>query len=79
MNHTMKHVPKGKEDGNTFRKLHVLGMNHDLWDRVCGLGSEAWKGCERVELLVFLTRLRGTEIIPLISSEQIPTKVSVKD
>ena len=28
-------------------------MNDDLWDRVGGLGSETWKGCERVELLVF--------------------------
>ena len=26
-------------------KLHVLGMNDDLY-RVCGLGSESWKGCE---------------------------------
>ena len=29
----------------TFHKLHVLGMNDDFWDRVCGLGSETWKGC----------------------------------
>ena len=42
-----------------FRKLHVLGMNDDLWDRVRELG--------KVELLVVLTRLRGTGIIPLIS------------
>ena len=27
-------------------KLHVLGMNDDLWDRVRGLGSETWRGCE---------------------------------
>ena len=26
-----------------FYKLHVLGMNDDLWDRVRGLGSETWK------------------------------------
>ena len=32
-----------------FHKLHVLGMNDDLWDKVRGLGSETWKGCERVE------------------------------
>ena len=37
-----------------FHKLHVLG---NLWERVRGLGSETWKGCEWVELLVFLTRL----------------------
>ena len=29
-----------------FHKLHILGMNGDLWDRVRGLGSETWKGCE---------------------------------
>ena len=23
-------------------------MNDDLWDKVRGLGSETWKGCERV-------------------------------
>ena len=32
--------------GKKFHKFHVLGMNGDLWDRVCGLGSESWKGCE---------------------------------
>ena len=48
-------------------KLHVLGMNDDLWDKVRGLGSGTWKGCERVELLVVLTRLRGTGIISLVS------------
>ena len=35
-----------QEEGKTFLKLHVLGMNEDLWDRVCRLGSETWKGCE---------------------------------
>ena len=31
----------GKEDeGKTFHFLQVLGMNEDMWDRVCGLGSE---------------------------------------
>ena len=29
-----------------FHKLHVLGMNDDLWDRVRGLGNETWKGCK---------------------------------
>ena len=29
-----------------FHKLHVLGMNDDLWDKVHGLGSETWKGYE---------------------------------
>ena len=29
-----------------FHKLHVLGMNDDLWDRVRKVGSESWKGCE---------------------------------
>ena len=35
-----------QEEGKKFHKLHVLGMNDDLQDRVCGLGSETWKGCE---------------------------------
>ena len=47
--------------------LHVLGMDDDLWARVRGLGNETWNGCERVELLVVLTRLRETEIIFLVS------------
>ena len=38
-----------------FHKLHVLGMNDALWDRVHGLGSETWKKCKRVELLLVLT------------------------
>ena len=36
----------GKQEGKTFHKLHVLGMNDDLWDRVREVGSETWKGCE---------------------------------
>ena len=35
-----------QEGGKTLHKLHVLGMNDDLWDRVCGGDSETWKGCE---------------------------------
>ena len=35
-----------EEEGNMLLKLHFLGMNDDLWDRVRGLGSETWKGCE---------------------------------
>ena len=35
-----------QEEGKTFHKLHVLGMNDDLWDKVRGIGSETWKGCE---------------------------------
>ena len=35
-----------QEEGKTFHKLPVLGMNDDLWDRVRGLSSETWKGCE---------------------------------
>ena len=37
-------------------------MNDDLWDKVRGVCSETWKGCELVELLVILIRLRGTGI-----------------
>ena len=29
-----------------LHELRVLGMNDDLWDRVRGLVSETWKGCE---------------------------------
>ena len=36
---------KAKES-KTLHKLHVLGMNEDLWDTFRGLGREAWKGCE---------------------------------
>ena len=32
-----------------FHKLHVLGMNGDLWHKVRGLGSETWRGC-KIEL-----------------------------
>ena len=40
-------VNSGKqEEGKTFHKLHVLGINDDLWDRVRGLGSKTWKECE---------------------------------
>ena len=34
------------EEGKTFHKLHVPGMNDHLWEKVCGLGSETWKGCK---------------------------------
>ena len=40
-------VSSGKqEEGKIFYKLHVLGMNDDLWDRVFDVGHETWKGCE---------------------------------
>ena len=29
-----------QEGGKRFHKLHVLGMNDDLWDRVGGLGRD---------------------------------------
>ena len=29
-----------EEEGKMSNELHVLGMNDDFWDRVCGLGSE---------------------------------------
>ena len=34
------------QEDKTFHKLHVLRMNDNLWDKVRGSGSEAWKGCE---------------------------------
>ena len=42
-----KFYDSGKqEEGKTFHKLHVLGINDDLWARVCEVGSETWKGCQ---------------------------------
>ena len=35
-----------QEEGKMLHKLHLLGMNDDLRDRVRGLGTETWKGCE---------------------------------
>ena len=29
-----------EDESRTFHVLQVLGMNKDLWDKVCGLGSE---------------------------------------
>ena len=29
-----------------FHTLHVLGINDDFLDRVRGVGSKTWKGCE---------------------------------
>ena len=46
-----------EEEGKTFHVLQVLGMSEDLWNRVCGLGSKASRGCEWVELLVVQTCL----------------------
>ena len=33
---------------NDFRVVIIIGigMNDDLWDRVCGLSNETWKGYE---------------------------------
>ena len=36
----------GKARRQDFHKLHVLGVNNDMWDKVRGLGSETWKECE---------------------------------
>ena len=33
-----------QEEGKAFQKLHVLGMDDDLWDKARGLGSETWNG-----------------------------------
>ena len=29
-----------------FHKFHVIDINDDLRDKVRGVGSETWKGCE---------------------------------
>ena len=43
-------------------------MKEDLWERVRGLDSVTWKGCDCVVLLVARTYFRGSGIIFLISS-----------
>ena len=45
-----------------IQKVQVLKMNNDFWDRICGLGSELWKTCEWVELLLVPLCLRETGI-----------------
>ena len=35
-----------QQEGKTFHKLHVSGMNDDLWDKGRGSGNDTWKGCE---------------------------------
>ena len=35
-----------KKAGKKFLKLNVLGMNDALWDKVRGLSSETWNGCD---------------------------------
>ena len=41
------------EEGKTFHKLHVLGMNDDLWDRVRGLGSKLGKSVNALSFWLF--------------------------
>ena len=33
-------------EGKGFQRLLVLGMKEDLWERVRGLDSLAWKRCD---------------------------------
>ena len=33
-----------------FHKLHFLGTSNDLWDRVCGVERETWKGYARLRI-----------------------------
>ena len=40
----------GEEGGKVCNMLHVLGRIGDLYDRIRGLGSEIWSGCELVEM-----------------------------
>ena len=52
----------GKEvEGKAFYSRHVLAMKDNLWERVFGLGSKTWKGCDRVELLVGQTYASGDQ------------------
>ena len=51
----------GKEvEGKMFQSWQVLGMKEDLWERVRGLDSMTWKGCDCAELLVGRTCCRGS-------------------
>ena len=42
-------IQESKRKARRSISCMLYGMNDDLWDRVCGLGSETWKGCEFVE------------------------------
>ena len=33
-------------EGKVFQSLQLLGMKEDLWERVRGLDSMTWKGCD---------------------------------
>ena len=44
---------RNEEEGKTFHRLHVLGMNNDLWGRVPGLGSETWKNVNELSFWWF--------------------------
>ena len=57
-------------NGNVFYSWEVAAMNYDVWDRVLGLGSLTWTGCDLIELSVDQARLTGSGIISLISREQ---------
>ena len=40
--------------------MHVLGMNNDLWDKVCELGSErVWISCLFLEILLWIAASRA--------------------
>ena len=52
--------------GKVFQSWQVIGMIENVWERVRGLDSMTWKGCDWEELLVGLTCLRGAGIIFLI-------------
>ena len=47
-----------------FHKLHVLGINDDLWDRVSGLGSELYEQVTHMFIL-----LMDTEKLLLVNEQ----------
>ena len=61
----------GKVEDKIFHKFQVLGMNGDLWDRACRIGSEFGKG-------VSVQSFAGPDM-PCYSLKTISVKESVKD
>ena len=39
-------IQESKKKARHSTKLHILGMNDDLWIKICEVGSEFEKGCE---------------------------------
>ena len=62
-----------KEEGKTFHKLHVLGMNDDSWDKVYGLCVERARVIRASGVLV-----RHREVSPQNNNPLLLRTMSVK-